>query len=185
MLAEHQVSADREFFRVPPHSAIEAVRDALLDAASIDAWQSEEPHGIRHDDRIALTTKAGDVFVVIAYPEREAKRALPLDLWTSHADGDLLEVFGAPERRYVAGLSDYDRGAEIDPVPFLDRAGKRPNGAINGRERVVPGDRVLWFRPMAEGLSCKMIMFEIEDYCQVISRTWSPQLTGDGLAPSP
>jgi hypothetical protein len=25
-----------------------------------------------------------------------------------------------------------------------------------------------------------MIMFEIENYCQVISRTWSPQLTGDG-----
>ena len=37
MLAEHQVSADREFFRVPPHIAIEAVRDALLDAASINA----------------------------------------------------------------------------------------------------------------------------------------------------
>lgn len=44
----------------------------------------------------------------------------------------------------------------------------------------MPGGRVLWFRPMAEGLSCKMIMFEIEDYCQVISRTWSPQLTEDG-----
>jgi T5orf172 domain len=181
MLAEHQVSADREFFRVPPHFAIEAVRDALLDAASIDAWQSEEPHRIRHDDRIALTTQAGDVFVVIAYPERDAKRALPLDLWTAHADGDLLEVFGAPDRTYVAGLSDYDPGAEIDPVPFLDRAEKRPNGAINGRERLVPGDRVLWFRPMAEGLSCKMTMFEIENYCQVISRTWSPQLTEDGL----
>ena len=25
-----------------------------------------------------------------------------------------------------------------------------------------------------------MIMFEIEDYCQVISRTWSPQLTEAG-----
>ena len=33
---------------------------------------------------------------------------------------------------------------------------------------------------MAEGLSCKMTMFEIEDYCQVISRTWNPQLTEDG-----
>jgi len=102
MLAEHQVSADGEFFRVLPHLAIEAVRDALID------------------------------------------------------------------------------GAEIDPVPFLDRAEKRPNGAINGRERLVPGDRILWFRPMAEGLSCKMAMFEIEDYCQVIGRTWNPQLTEEG-----
>jgi hypothetical protein len=179
-LAEHQVSADREFFRVLPHLAIEAVRDALIDVASIDAWQSEEPHRIAHDDRIALTTQAGDVFVVLAYPDREAMRALPLDLWTAHANGDLLELFGAPDRTHVAGLSDYDPGAEIDPVPFLDRAEKRPNGAINGRERLVPGDRILWFRPMAEGLSCKMTMFEIEDYCQVISRTWNPQLTKEG-----
>ena len=180
MLAEHQVSGDREFFRVPTHLAIEAVRDALLDVASIDAWQSEEPHHVRQDDRIALTTHAGDVFVLLVYPDGEAKRAQPLDLWTSHADGDLLELFGTPNRTHVAGLSDYDPGAEIDPVPFLDRDKNRPNGVMNGRERLVSGDRVLWFRPMAEGLSCKMAMFEIENYCQVISRTWNPQLTEDG-----
>jgi hypothetical protein len=180
MLAEHQVSGDREFFRVPTQLAIEAVRDTLLDVASIDSWQSEEPHRIRHDDRIALTTYLGDVFVLLAYPDREAKRAHLLDLWTSHADGDLLELFGTPDRTYVAGLSDYDPGAEIDPVPFLDRDKNRPNGVMNGRERLVPGDRVLWFRPMTEGLFCKMTMFEFEDYCQVISRTWNPQLTEDG-----
>jgi hypothetical protein len=169
MLAEHQVSGDREFFRVPTQLAIEAVRHALLDVASIDAWQSEEPHLIRHEDRIALTTYAGDVFVLIAYPDREARHAQPIDLWTSHADGDLLELLGTPDRTHVAGLSDYDPGAEIDPVPFLDREMNRPNGVMNGKERLVPGDRVLWFRPIAEGLSCKMTMFETD-----------PQLTEDG-----
>lgn len=43
MLAEHQVSVDREFFRVPPHSAIEAVRDGLPNAPASTRGNPRNP----------------------------------------------------------------------------------------------------------------------------------------------
>jgi hypothetical protein len=185
MLAPFQVSADREFFRVPPLLAIDAVRTALLETSSIDAWRSDEMHQVREDDRIALTTMAGDIFVVLAYSDLIAPHASPVHLWQAHADRDLLELMGAATPTHMAGLSDYRFSAVTDPVPFLDRdpgadRERRPNGIMNGRERLVPGDRLLWFRPMARGQSCALVIFEITDYCQVISRTWNPQYDEDG-----
>ncbi len=180
MLAPLRVSGEREFFRVRPLDAIDAVRDALLNVASIDAWRSEKPPELKRGDRIAITTQAGDLFVVLAYPHLLAKRAEPLDLWQAHSDGDLVELMGTANSGHVAGFSDGDTGGEMDPVPYLDRGHTMPNGSINGRERLVPGDRLLWFRPMAEGQSCKVVMFEILDYCQVISRTWDLKFSPDG-----
>jgi len=180
MLASDRVSKDREFFRVSPLHAVESVRDALLDVAGIDAWSSGEIHRVRHGDRIALTVREGDIFVVLAYPALMSNRARPLDLRQAHADGDLLELMGVAGPGSVAGISDYDADAELDPVPYLDRAETRPNGMMNGRERLVTGDRVLWVRPTAEGSLCGKAVFEVDDYCQVVSRTWDPKLTPDG-----
>ncbi len=171
MLEPHRVNKGREFYRAPPYIAIETVKDALLEAASIEKWNFEAPHRVRRGDRIALTTREGDVFVVLAIPHLLADRTEPVDLWQSHADGDLVELMGA-DPEYVAGLSDYDVGAGKDPVPFLDRDKQRLNGVMNGRERLVPGDRLLWLRPTAKGRACILAIFEMDTYCQVISRTW-------------
>jgi T5orf172 domain. len=180
MLKPFRTHPKREFFRVSPDMAIDAVRNALLQVAGINAWDTDDPYYIRNGDRIALTASAGDIFVALALPHPMAPRTVPIDLWQAHSDGDLLELMGTKDVQAVAGLSDNDPEAVIDPVPYLDRERKVPNGAINGRERLVPGDRLLWLHPLAGGQSCKIALFEMRDYCQVVSRTWDRAVTPDG-----
>jgi T5orf172 domain len=180
MLGSHRVAKDREFFSVTPELAVEAVRDAMLDAAGLGAWSAGKVHQVRDGDRIALTVQEGDMFVVLAYPSRAAERAVALDLWQAHSDGDLLELT-AGDAPGPAGLSDHDIRAELDPVPPLERDETRPNGVTNGREQLVPGDRLLWLRPTADGRSCKRTAFEFSAFCQVVSRTWTPKFTADGM----
>lgn len=180
MLGSHRVAKDREFFWVTPDLAVEAVRDALLDVAGLEAWSSGKVHHVRDGDRIALSVRDGDMFVVLAYPSRAAESAVPLDLWQAHSDGDLLELT-AGDTRDAAGRSGGDAGAEVDQGSHLGRAEVRPNGVTNGRERLVPGDRLLWVRPAADGRTCQRTAFEFSGFCQVVSRTWTPKFTADGM----
>ncbi|XVQ86425.1 GIY-YIG nuclease family protein [Microbispora siamensis] len=179
-LEPFRVSRNREFFQVSPEIAIDAVRNALLEVAGIDAWDADEPHYVRSGDRIALTAAAGDLFVVLALPHVMAPRAEPVDFWQAHSDGDLLELMGTPDAEAIAGFSDDDPDGVVDPVPYLDRDGRVPNGVVNGRERLVAGDRLLWLTPLADGQVCKIALFEIRDHCQVVSRTWDRKLDPDG-----
>jgi len=181
ILATSRVAANREFFRVTPAEAIAAVKEALLTASSIAAWDSKEPHRVKHGDRIALTMKAGDLFAVLAYPAPMARHAQTTDFWQAHSDGDLLELMGTADPGHLAGFSDGDQGSDEDPVSYLDRIHKVPNGLINGRERLVAGDRLLWVRPMTHGERCEIAMFEVDDYCQVTSRTWDPKFSREGF----
>jgi hypothetical protein len=180
ILAPLRVAGNREFFRAAPPEAIDAVKEALLSVSSIDAWNSERIHTIKHGDRIAFTMKADDLFAVLSYPDLMASRAEPIDFWQSHSDGDLLELMGTADPGHVAGFSDADQGGDTDPVPYLDRDGKVPNGSINGRERLAPGQRLLWMRPTADSRHCKKAIFEMGDYCQVISRTWEAKFNNEG-----
>ena len=180
ILAPLRVAADREFFQTTPSEAIDAVRKALLSVSSIDAWDSKEPHKVKHGDRIALTMKAGDLFVILSYPDLMARFAKPIDFWQAHSDGDLLELMGAADPGHVAGFSDGDLSGDEDPIPYLDRDGEVPNGSINGRERLIPGERLLWIRPTTDRQRCKIAKFEMGDYCQVASRTWNPKFSQDG-----
>lgn len=185
MLGSHRVAEDREFFWVTPDLAIEAVRDALLDVAGLEAWSSGKVHQVRDGDRIALSVRDGDMFVVLAYPSRAAESAVPLDLWQAHSDGDLLELT-AGDTVPPAGCADYTGGytgppAEVSPGSYRDREEVRPSGVTNGRERLVPGDRLLWVRPTAEGRTCQRTAFEFSGFCQVVSRTWTPKFTADGM----
>lgn len=173
MLDWQRVSKDREFFQVAPHLAIEAVRDALLDAAGLEAWSSGKVHQVRDGDQIALTVRDGDMFVVLAYPSLQAERAVPLDLWQAHSDGDLLELMTAEV------VSRSATRAEVDQ--YEDRDEALPNGVMNGRERLVPGDRLLWLRPSPDGQACVRTAFEFSAHCQVVSRTWEPKVTVDGM----
>lgn len=183
ILDPFRVTPKREFFRTSPSNAIEAVKEALLGVAGIAAWESHEPHEVQHGDRIALTMEAGELFVVIAYPDlMDVLGGSPqvIDVWQAHSDGDLLELMGTDHPGHVAGFSDGDPGGDTDPVPYLDRDHKVPNGSINGRERLVSGERLFWFHPMLSGESCKIAMFEIGAHCQVISRTWDWRVSPDG-----
>jgi hypothetical protein len=171
MLDWHRVAKDREFFQVAPHLATEAVRDALLDAAGLEAWSSGKVHQLRDGDRIALTVREGDMFVVLAYPSLLAERAVPLDLWQAHSDGDVLELTAAD----AAGPSDEAPPGEAPPGEAP------PGGVVNGRERLVPGDRLLWLRPSPDGRACVRTAFEFSAGCQVVSRTWEPKVTADGM----
>ncbi|SNR35363.1 GIY-YIG nuclease family protein [Actinomadura mexicana] len=179
-LAPFRVAPNREFFRCPPSVAIGAVENALLDAAGLPAWATDHQHFVKHGDRIAITMRAGDLFVVLSYPHLMARQADPIDIWQAHSNGDSLELMGSATPGHVAGFSDGDPGGEADPVPYVDRAGTTPNGSINGRERLMPGERLLWLRPVANGESCALAMFEMQNHCQVISRTWNLKLTPHG-----
>jgi hypothetical protein len=180
ILASSRVAGNREFFRVVPSEAINAVKEALLSASGIDAWDSEKIHTIKNGDRVAFTMQADDLFAVLSYPDLMASRAEPTDVWQSHSDGDLLELMGTADPGHVAGFSDLDQGSDTDPVPYLDRDSEIPNGSINGRERLMPGQRLLWMRSTADGKHCRKVIFEMGDYCQIISRTWNLKFARDG-----
>ncbi|MGQ0775516.1 MAG: GIY-YIG nuclease family protein [Pseudonocardiales bacterium] len=70
LLAEHRVNVKREFFAVTPKQAADTVRQASLDVAGIQAWDTEEPVMLRTGDRIALTLRASQVFVVLPYRQQ-------------------------------------------------------------------------------------------------------------------
>lgn len=185
-LDDYRVSSDREFFQTTPSHAANTVQDALLDVAGLEAWspgwpESVERYFIRPRDRVALHLEAGDLLAVLARPGLTAREAEPLDIWEAHSDGDQVELLGARDPRYVAGISDYDPGAEMDPVPHLDRDRTAPNGILIGRERLVPGDQLLWLRSQCEGRMCRAALFEIKEYCQVIGRTWNLKIGPHGF----
>lgn len=179
LLAPYRVASNREFFRTTPEIAIRDIRRAKMEVAGITASTNQSPHRLRRGDRVALTLRSGQVFVLLAYPGIFAASAQVIDMWQAHADGDELEIFATDNPYYVAGLSDNDPGAEIDPVPFLDRAGAAPNGIINGRERLVPGDRLLWLG-MDGTVECMAVLVEASCYCQVVGRTWDPKCSPEG-----
>jgi hypothetical protein len=82
--------------------------------------------------------------------------------------------------RCYGELSDNDPGAELDSVPFLDRADSAPNGQINGRERLNRGHRLLWLESQDGTTDCTSVVLEAASYCQVVGRTWNPKLLPDG-----
>ncbi|RSS58002.1 hypothetical protein EF912_12235 [Streptomyces sp. WAC07061] len=180
-LADHRVSR-KEFFRISVDEAVEAVRETALAVNGIDAWEPARRHLVKRGDRVSLALEAGQVLVVLAMPAPLSGRGWEvLDLWQAHSDGDQLEIYGAGQPTDVAGFSDGDAGGDEDPVPYLDRAGSAPNGALNGLERLAPGHRLLWLADRNEGAtSCTSVIFEAWDHCQVASRTWSPQWTREG-----
>lgn len=170
-LHAHRINRGREFFRVPVQEAIEAVRLAAIEAAGIDSWKSSDRHHLRSENRLALPLEAGQMFALVAFRSAMAERAEPIDLWQAHSDGDLLEILVIESASHVAGFSDGDPSCTEDPVPYLNRAKTVVNGMVNGRERLVPGDRLVWLPAQQDAESQASVIFEARDYCQVVSRT--------------
>ncbi|OKJ93311.1 hypothetical protein AMK33_32865 [Streptomyces sp. CB02400] len=180
--AEWRINPRREFFHVSVDIAVEAVRECVLEVNGNDAWEAGKIHPIGGHDRVVLALEAGEVFMLLARPSLfDGGGWKPLDLWQSHADGDQLEIYAAGVPDEAAGLSDGDVGGDDDPVPHLDAAGSVANGVLIGRERLVPGDRILWMRDGEQPGTCKGVVFEAREYCQVACRTWNPQVSPEGM----
>ncbi|MFH8656290.1 GIY-YIG nuclease family protein [Streptomyces afghaniensis] len=181
-LGKKRVNPRREYFSVSADIAVETVRECVLEVNGNDAWEVGEIHPIGGEDRIALSLEAGEVFVLLAQPSLFGGGGWePLDLWQAHADGDQLEIYSADGPDEVAGFSDGDVGGDDDPVPHLDAAGNVANGVLIGRERLAPGDRILWMRDAEKPGACRGVLFEAREYCQIACRTWNPRVTSHGM----
>jgi len=66
LLAAHRAATNREFFRVPPDVAIDAVRQAALEMTGINSWAQKPIHHLRSGDRVALTLRSTQMFVLMA-----------------------------------------------------------------------------------------------------------------------
>lgn len=179
LLAPHRNRSDREFFWVSPEFAAESILKMRAEVDGIATWSAHRRVLLQSGDQLLLSMRADQIFALLAYPTMFASSAKIVDLRQSHADGDTLEIYATGNPSYVAGLSDGDPGAEEDPVPFLNRTGIAANVAINGRERLVPGDRLLWMDASTGDGACTSVMFEAKDYCQVVSR--SPRSSPEGF----
>lgn len=184
LLRTQRVNKRREFFRVSVSEAIEAVRLSAVDIAGIESWEKFEPHILDVGDHLALNLEHGQSFVHIFYSDMSKLhmgRAEPLDIYQAHSNGDLLEIFVAASPSHVAGFASGDLGGTSDPVPYLDREGKAVNGMINGRETLLPGERLVWLPSPDKSNIQVPVIFEAREHCQMISRTWSPKMSPDGI----
>lgn len=181
LLGEFRHRRDREFFKMPVLEAVAGVRAAALDANGIGSYLDNKIHYIRSGDRRTGRLLAGQVLVVLRYPELFAREAEVIDIWQAHADGDYIELFGTNDSTAVAGLSDSDPDGDADPVPNLGRSDSAPNVAMNGRERLLPGDRLVWIDHSDGDVLPASTIFEITSYCQVVSRTYTPRFSEDGF----
>jgi hypothetical protein len=180
-LAAHRVNKRREFFMVPLSVAVEAVRDSVMAVNGMATWQQGSIHPIDGGDRIVLPLQAGQIFVLLDKPLLIDDDWTIVDLWQAHVTGDQLEIFGTTSPTDVAAFSAADPEGTSDPIPFLNRAKDAPNGGLNGKEVLTPGDRLLWLADTDDPNSCESVILEARAYCQVLSRTWNPRVTPEGF----
>lgn len=184
LLNDYRVNPGREFFRVTVEQAINTVRCALIDVASINGWRDSGLHSLVSGDRVSLTLKSGQIFTLLRYEnlmEMMIESPKIIDYWQAHSDGDVLEIYATDSPSYVSGISDHDPGSEEDPVPYLDRNKIVVNGQVNGRECLMPGDRLVWLPAPENAKEETSIVFETQSHCQIVSRTWSPIFEPNGL----
>lgn len=180
-LAAHRVTTRREFFTVPRALAVETVRDSIMDVNGVPTWQQGRVHYVGRGDRIVLPLEVGQIFCLLSKTSLFDPEWTVVDLWQAHANGDRLEIYGTAHPTDVAAFSTNDPEGTSDPVPFLNRSEDAVNGMLNGRETLTPGDRLLWLADADDPTACESVLFEARDYCQVVSRTWSPQVSPQGF----
>jgi hypothetical protein len=108
-----------------------------------------------------------------------------LDIWQGPSDGDLVELMATGSAGHVAGFSDGDPGGEEDPVPYLDQTRNVANMPMIGRERLVPGDRLLWHGTPTRTGWASNVLVEADAYCQVVCRTWQTKIVELGTLSFP
>lgn len=168
-LNDRRRKLNRDFFSVSSAEAIKTILQARQIVDGIGRWTGKTPV-LRDGDRLILSMKKGQFFVIYAYPFPGAPEADIVDAWQAHADGDTLELYCTDRAEYTSGFSENDLYSDQDPVPFLNRTGTAANDTINGRERLVPGDCLYWVDD-TESNTLTGAVFEMGCYCQVIART--------------
>jgi Meiotically up-regulated gene 113 len=183
LLDAHRPNPKREFFTVSAEEATKAVREALQAANGIKSWESGEINRLKPGDRCAITCREGELFILMAYKHLWSEHPDPVDIWQAPSDGDIVEFMATEQAGHVAGFATGDPGGELDPVPYLDRTRAVPNITMIGRERLVPGDRVLWLGDPTQTGWAGCVTFEASAYIQVVCRTWQPKVVEfDGVA---
>ncbi len=178
ILATQRVNSSREFFFVTVDEAVETIRLSAVEAGGIASWKSPSPHYLRAGGRLALSLEAGQTFFHLTYPDPMSLLAGKMDVanvYQAHSNGDLLEILVTDSPESVSSYSEGHYWGVSDPVPFLDRDGKAVNGIVNGKEILTPGERLVWLPEPDQAASQFAVIFEAVDYCQLVSRTWSPQ----------
>lgn len=185
ILAAQRVNSSREFFFVAIDEAVEIIRLSAVEVGGIASWKSPSPHYLQAGDRLALSLEAGQTFFHLTYPDQMsllAGKMEAVNVYQAHSNGDLLEILVTDSPESVSSYSEGHYWGTTDPVPFLDRDGKAVNDIVNGLEILTPGERLVWLPEPNHAASQSAVIFEAVDYCQLVSRTWSPQFI-DNISP--
>ena len=176
-LKDRRLKNNREFFSMTPVEAMNTILSVRRKVDSIESWAGKMTY-LHDGDRLLLSLRAGQVFIIFAFPFVGAPEADVVDIWQAHTDKDTLELYCTDSAEYTSGFSDNDPFSNQDPIPFLNRTGTAGNDIMFGRERLVPGDRLLWVddtgNPNLIGT-----LFEMSCYCQVVGRTRQPIVASD------
>lgn len=182
LLREYRVNSRREFFRISVDDAIYAVRLASLTISGINKWNSDAPRKLTNNDKLVLSMEENQVFILFSYENFLSSHPQIIDIWQSHSNGDQLEIYAVNSATNISSFSNSDPYSTYDPIPFLNRECSAPNGFINGRETLFPGERLLWISAKDSSTPDSYAMFEAQDHVQIISRTWSPRINQDGYS---
>src|SRR5690606_23349345 len=77
---DKRVNPKREFFRITPEEAAQTILRLRQKVDGIENWTQKSPVLARAGDRLLLSMKAGQIFVLGTYPDFTAKEADILDL---------------------------------------------------------------------------------------------------------
>ncbi len=182
-LAGHRVTVRREYFRAEPEAAVEAVEQANRNLNGVVGCTEGNVTRIRRGDRIAVPAEPGEILLLLRHSNPFLSSSSSpdiLDVFQVHDPRSQLELYGIGGAEQIPGLSDPGEGLLRDPVPYLDRDQRVFNGTMVAIERLIPGDQLLWISS-EEPASSRV--FEINDWCQLVGRTWDPRLLQNTFPP--
>ncbi|NLR82327.1 GIY-YIG nuclease family protein [Chitinophaga eiseniae] len=168
-LKEKRYRPNREFFEVTPELAATTILQARQETDGIKAWAKKSQLYLQDGDRLLLSMRTGQVLFVSAYPSVIAPEAEMIDLWQVHTDGDTLELYFTDDPAYLP-----------NDEPHSPETGTHTadNDIIIYKERLVPGDRLLWMDDTEPRFISAL--FESKCHCQLIARTRDPKFTAEG-----
>ena len=166
----------REFFRIPPEEAIDAILSNRQFIDGISTHDLAPKLLINKGDHALLSLRAGQVFVVLSFPDGKQEIS---DIWQAHTNGDTLELFGT-DAKYTSSFANNEPFSLDDPLPFFNRTGTAENDGIIGKERLIPGDRLLWMDD-SDPDKFRFVFYEMNTYCQIIARTRQPKISDNGM----
>ena len=178
-LNNFRVRARKEFFKVTPAKAIDSILFNRQFVDGISTYDLASKLVINKGDHPLLSTKAGQLFAVFSYPNFPDPTQAVIDIWQAHSDGDTLELLGT-DAKYTSSFSNNDPFAMEDPLPFLNRNDSAANDEMNGKEILKPGDRLLWMDD-SDPERFRHVLFEMNAYCQVVSRSRKPTINENGI----